>query len=335
MALTLKKAQRKRVKLKIGLSAPSGGGKTASSLILAYGILKGEHPDWNDSQIWDKIAVVDTENGSGELYSNVKIGTTTIGEYNVIPLDPPYDPLRYVECINACKEAGMEVCICDSLSHAWSGKGGVLEKQGNVAKRTGNTYTSWREVTPLHNQMIDAILQTDMHMICTMRSKTEYVQEKDGNGKTTVRKVGLAPVQREGMEYEFSMFIEIDADHQAYVSKDRTGIVAGEYFTITPEVGIKIAKWLSTGAPEDVKPKVVLEKTVTKSEDEGETLESVISDIDATAKELPSLGIDKANISKAIKDVTGGMANYKNIKDLKTAKLVLSSLKSMKEDLHE
>lgn len=328
MAIQLKKAQRKRVKLKIGLSAPSGGGKTASSLILAYGLLKGEHPDWTDEQIWDKIALIDTENGSGELYADYKIGSTQIGVYTAVSIEPPYEPQKYIDAIHACKDAGMEVCICDSLSHAWSGRGGLLEKQGNVSKRTGNSYTAWREVTPLHNQLIDAILQTDMHMICTMRAKTEYVQEKDGNGRTTVRKVGLAPVQREGMEYEFSMFLEIDADHQAYVSKDRTGVLDGQYFTVTPDTGMKLAKWLEGGAPASVQPTVV---AVSSETTPVATLDTIIDEIDELAKELPEHGVPKTSIANAIKNVTGGMANYKNIKDLTIANQVLEALKEMKE----
>lgn len=332
MPIVLKKAQRKRVKLKIGLSAPSGGGKTASSLILAYGLLKGEHKDWSDSQIWEKIAVIDTENGSGELYANTKVGSTDIGEYNAISLDPPYEPQKYIDAIQACKDAGIEVCICDSLSHAWSGQGGLLEKQSNVAKRTNNSYTAWREITPLHNQLVDKILQTDMHMICTMRSKTEYVQEKDQNGRTTVRKVGLAPVQRDGMEYEFTMFLEIDADHQAFGSKDRTGIVDHQYFVVTPEVGIKLAQWLDTGVPEASAPKVVsVAEPSAPVAPSGNTLDSVILQIDSVAKALPELGVKKPMIAQAIKDVTGGVANYKNITDVDVANRVLAALNAMKE----
>lgn len=329
MAIQLKKAQRKRVKLKIGLSAPSGGGKTASALILAYGLLKGEHPDWSDEDIWSHIALIDTENGSGELYAGVTIGGTHIGEYNVIPIEPPYEPQKYIDAFAVCKEAGMEVCIPDSLTHAWSGQGGLLEKQGNISKRTGNSYTAWREVTPLHNKMIDAILQTDMHFICTMRAKTEYVQEKDDKGRTSVRKIGLAPVQRDGMEYEFSMFIEIDADHQAFVSKDRTGVLDGQYFTITPEAGEKLAKWLQSGASPDAAPKVVMTKA---DSDPTETLESLIEKIDAAAKELPTIGVDRSVIAATVKDLTGGIVNYKNIKEAVVAKRVLAALTKMKED---
>ena len=212
-----------------------------------------------------------------------------------------------MDAINACKDAGMEVCIVDSLSHAWSGRGGLLEKQGNVSKRTGNSYTAWREITPLHNALVDTLLQTDMHVICTMRSKTEYVQEKDEKGRTTVRKVGMAPVQRDGMEYEFSMFLEIDADHQAFVSKDRTGVIDGQYFTVTPDVGVKLAHWLEGGAPATSKDVVVA--TYDSSTTTGNTLSDVIVAIDSIAKSLPDKGVSKADITATIKGITGGIAN--------------------------
>lgn len=333
MALTLKKAQRKRVKLKIGLAAPSGGGKTASSLILGYGLLKGEHPDWGDEQIWDHIAIIDTENGSGELYANCNIGGTVIGAYNAISLEPPYEPSKYIEAINACKDAGMEVCIVDSLSHAWSGRGGLLEKQGNVSKRTGNSYTAWREITPLHNALVDTLLQTDMHVICTMRSKTEYVQEKDEKGRTTVRKVGMAPVQRDGMEYEFSMFLEIDAEHQAFVSKDRTGVIDGQYFVVTPSVGEKLAKWLDSGAPEDSKPVVVAEyKESAPATTTVEDVPSKILAIDAKVKQLQGSGVPKDSIIAAVKSVMGTTANYNRITDMKTADGVMEKLNGLEDN---
>lgn len=330
MAIVLKKAQRKKVKLKIGMSAPAGGGKTASALILAYGLLKGEHPDWSDDEIWGKIVLIDTENGSGELYSRTTIGTTYIGEYNVVTLDPPYDPQKYIDAMSACKEADMSVCIVDSLSHAWNGQGGLLEKQANIAKRTGNSYTAWRDISPVYQKLIDTILQTDMHFICTMRSKIEYVQEKDDRGKTSVKKKGMAPQIRDGAEYEFSMFLEIDEEHQAFVSKDRTGVIDGQYFVITPAIGEKLAKWMESGAPDTVKP-VVVAKVETKTEEPSDDLHSKIMSIDAMAKGMQARGIDKSAISDAIKSIMGNTANYNRITDLNMAEDVLSALKKLED----
>lgn len=268
MTLELKKAQRRKAKLKMGISSPSGGGKTLGSILVAYGLVKEAHPEWKDAQIWEKIAVVDSENGSGELYVGKRMSDGfVIGEYNVIRLEAPFEADKYSKCIDICYDAEIEVVIIDSATHLWAGVGGALEQQGAIAKRTGNSYTAWRDVNPQITRFIDKMLQTDIHIIATMRSKTEYVQEKDqSSGKTVIRKVGLAPVMRDGMEYEFTTFIEIDAEHNAFGSKDRTGLIDQKYFVITQQTGRDFMKWLEAGtdnpdvvikaeAPEIKKPK--------------------------------------------------------------------------------
>jgi hypothetical protein len=248
MALELKKAQRRKAKLKLGIASPSGGGKTLGALLIAYGLVKEAYPDWSDDQIWEKIGLIDSENGSGELYVGKRMGDgLVVGEYNIIRLEPPYEADKYTKAIEICHEAGLLVGIIDSTTHLWAGVGGALEQQGAIAKRTGNSYTAWRDVNPQITRFIDKMLQTDMHIIATMRSKTDYVQEKDANGKTTIRKVGLAPVMRDGMEFEFTTFLEIDSEHNAFGSKDRTGIVDQKYFVIDQNVGRNLMRWLESG----------------------------------------------------------------------------------------
>ena len=250
MALELKKAQRSKAYLKLGIAAPSGGGKTAGSLLVAYGLMKEAYPYDSDAEIWSKIAIIDTENGSGELYVHAEIAGTKIGEYNAVTLSAPFEADKYTQAIKLCKDAGMEVCIIDSTTHLWSGEGGLLEQQQSATKRSGNSYTAWRDITPQHNHFVDAMLQTPMHVIATMRSKQEYVQEKGDNGKTVVRKLGLEPEQRKGMEYEFTTFFEIDSAHTAFGAKDRTSIFDQKSFKLDPEVGKKLMKWLKTGVVE-------------------------------------------------------------------------------------
>lgn len=247
--LQLKKAQRSKAYLKLGISAPSGGGKTLGSLLIAYGLMKEKYPKLPEAELWEKIAIIDTENGSGELYVGADVSTSNvkIGEYNAITINPPFTADKYINAINLCVENQIEVAIIDSSTHLWSGQGGLLEQQGNAAKRSGNSYTAWRDVTPLHNQFVDTMLQSPIHIIATMRSKQEYVQEKDEKGRTTVRKVGLEPEQRKGMEYEFTTFLEINSDHEAFGAKDRTSIFDAKTFKITPDVGKKIMKWLESG----------------------------------------------------------------------------------------
>lgn len=224
-------AERKQVKLKIGLSAPSGAGKTYSALLIAYGIC-GD---------WEKIAVIDTENGSAELYSN-------LGAYSVCSISPPFTPKKYIEAIHEAEKFGFKVLIIDSLSHAWSGEGGLLDMQDKATKasKSGNSYTSWREITPEHNRLVDAILQSNMDVIVTTRAKSEYVIT-DENGKKNIKKVGLAPVFRDGLEYELTVFFDLSQEHVASTSKDRTGLFDGQNFIPSFETGEKLAGWRDHG----------------------------------------------------------------------------------------
>lgn len=254
--LQLKKAARRKAYLKAGITAPAGGGKTAGSLLVAYGLMKEKYPNLPDEKIWEKIAIIDSENGSGELYVNSVIANTKIGEYNAITLNPPFTADKYMNAIDLCETSGIEVAIVDSTTHLWSGEGGLLEKQNTVAtkSKSGNSYMAWREVTPDHNRFVEKMLQCNMHLIATMRSKMEYVQEKDGDGNTRVRKLGLKPVQREGMEYEFTVFLDIDDNHTAVASKDRTGLLDGKTFKLNPQIGRDLMNWLESGSDE---PEVV------------------------------------------------------------------------------
>lgn len=246
--IQLQKAKRSLARIKLAVGGPSGSGKTMSSLLLAYGLVRSEHPDWTPAQCWEKICIIDTENGSACLYVGSSVGSSQIGEYYTIPLAAPYEPDKYTDALHAAEEAGMSVIIIDSYSHSWVGSGGALDKVGKIAARTGNSYTAWRDVTPEQTRMMDAILQSTCHVICTIRAKTEYVQEKV-NGKTVVRNIGMGLQIRDSSDYDFSTVFMLDQDHVANTTKDRTGLFDGKYFTITPETGKEIYRWLSTGAP--------------------------------------------------------------------------------------
>ena len=226
-----RKAERKKVHLKIGISAPSGAGKTYSALKIAYGIT-------ND---WSKIAVIDTENGSAELYSH-------LGDYSVCNIAPPFTPQKYIDAINNAVEYGFEVLIIDSLSHAWSGEGGLLDIQDKATKasKSGNSYNAWREVTPLHNKLVDTILQAKCDVIITTRAKAEYVITDD-NGKKGYKKIGLAPIFRDGLEYEMTVFFDMTQEHIATSSKDRTGMFDNVNFVPSEETGKKLVDWRNGG----------------------------------------------------------------------------------------
>lgn len=226
--MQLRKASRKKTKLRIGLSAASGYGKTYSSLLLAKGIA-GD---------WGKIALIDTENGSGDLYSH-------LGDYNIITLEAPYSPERYIEAINACERAGMEVIIIDSITHEWDGKGGCLE----IQEQLGGRYQDWAKVTPRHRAFINSILQSSAHVITTVRRKQNYEMTKNSSGKNVVQKLGTKEVTREGFEYELTINFEILNDrHLVKASKDRTGIYDSiPEFIITEDTGKELLGWASSG----------------------------------------------------------------------------------------
>lgn len=232
MDIEFKKAHRAKAKLRLALAGPSGAGKTYSALLIASGIVPLE-----------KVAVIDTESGSADLYAD-------LGGYSTLTINPPYSPQKYIEAIYAAEAAGFELVIIDSLSHAWSGEGGLLDQQGKAteSKYRGNSWAAWREITPLHNQLVETMLHTPLHVIVTMRSKTEYIQT-EVNGRKQIQKVGMAPIQRDGIEYEFTTVFDLSQNHTATVSKDRTKLFDGQYFTPTPECGKALLRWLNAGAP--------------------------------------------------------------------------------------
>jgi hypothetical protein len=221
--MLLQKAERKQALIKLALQGPSGSGKTYSSLLLAYGLVGN----------WNQIAVVDTENNSSHLYSH-------LGNFNVLSLSEPFSPEHYCEAIEVCEKAGMKAIIIDSISQEWEGNGGIIETHGNM---TGNSFTNWNKVTPRHNAFVQEMLQSPCHIIATIRSKQDYVLT-DKNGKLVPEKVGLKGVTRDGMDYEFTVVLDLDIKHQATASKDRTGLFSNPLpFTITEQTGSKIKLW--------------------------------------------------------------------------------------------
>lgn len=241
MAGMMRKAQRRKAKLRLGLSGPAGSGKTMGALLQAYGITGN----------WEDICLIDSENFSGDLYANYSKNGIEIGEYNVISLTAPYTPKKYIAAIKECESTDIKCIIIDSLTHAWAGVGGLLDKKGQIEKSNKpgvNSWTAWRDITPMHNNLVDAILSSKCHIIATLRAKMEHVQEKDPvTGRAVVRKIGMNPIQRDGMEYEFTTFIDIDQDHQCTSSKDRTSIVDGRVFQLTIDLGRQFLQWLESG----------------------------------------------------------------------------------------
>lgn len=220
-----KKAERKQAKLRLALAGPSGSGKTMSALLMAKGL-------------GGRIAVIDTEHGSASLYAD-------IADFDVLELHAPYSPERYAEAITAAEQAGYGVLIIDSYSHEWTGSGGCLESNEKLAhqKFKGNTWAAWNETTPRHRKLTDKILTSPLHIICTMRSKTETVQ---GEGKKVI-KLGMKSEQRDGTDYEFTVVLDITHDgHAALASKDRTKLF-DQPEVISEETGRRLLAWLNDG----------------------------------------------------------------------------------------
>lgn len=228
--MELQKATRKKSYLTLNLSGPSGSGKTYSALLLAYG-LTGD---------WNKIALIDTENGSASLYSH-------LGGFNTLDLAPPFTPERYIEAIDACISAQVDVIIIDSSSHEWSGPGGCIEINEHLAhsKFKGNTWSAWSQTTPRHDAFVQKVLQCRCHVITCTRSKMETVMTDDKK----VKKLGMKDIQREGWEYELTVSLNIDRDtHTAQASKDRTELFEGkDPFVITEKTGELIKNWCEKG----------------------------------------------------------------------------------------
>ena len=219
--MEIRKSERKQAKIKLALQGSAGSGKTYSSLLLAKGLTGGD---------FTKIAIIDTENKSADLYAH-------LGDYNVVSMDAPYSPERYIEAIELCERAGMEVILLDSISHCWDF---LLEVHSNMP---GNSFANWAKITPRQNTFINKILNSDAHIIATMRVKQDYVLNQK-NGKMVPEKVGLKAIQRNDLDYEFTIVFDIDTAHSAKATKDRTGLfVNSPEFKISSNTGKKIKAW--------------------------------------------------------------------------------------------
>lgn len=222
--MELKKTERKKAKIKMALQGPSGSGKTMSALLLAQGLTKGD---------LSKVAIIDTESGSSNLYAH-------LGNYSVLSLDNPHSPERYIQAIDICLNAGIEVIIIDSTSHCWDF---LIDYHASLP---GNSFTNWSKITPMQKSFVDKILSCNAHVIATMRVKQDYVLS-DRNGKMVPEKVGLKAIQRDEISYEFTIVFDIDSKHYAVSSKDRTLLFEGKpQFIINSTTGKKILDWCNS-----------------------------------------------------------------------------------------
>jgi hypothetical protein len=232
MGLAFKKAVKEGIRLRFALSGPSGSGKTFTLLSVA-------------TALGGKIAAIDTERGSMKRYADRF-------DFDCVELES-FDPQSLIDLIHAAESAGYASLLCDSLSHFWSGKDGELDKVDQAAARTkGNSFAAWKTVTPLHNKLIDTMLGAKINVLVSMRTKTEWVLEKDERtGKTQPRKIGLAPIMRDGIEYEFDVCGEMDSDNTLIVTKTRCPELAGKVFAKPgKELALILSRWMNSGAPQ-------------------------------------------------------------------------------------
>jgi hypothetical protein len=228
---TFEPATKDEAKARIALTGPTGSGKTYTALTIA-------------ATLGQKVAVIDTERGSASKYADEFA-------FNRLNLQS-FEPATLCRALAAAAAQGFDVVIVDSLTHFWSGTGGMLEQVDNAAKRGygGNSFGGWKEARPQERQMIDALVSYPGHVIVTMRVKTDYVIEEDQRGRKVPRKVGLKPEQREGIEYEFDIVGDLDHENTLVISKSRARTIAGR---VVPKPGAEfaqeIAAWLGDGKP--------------------------------------------------------------------------------------
>jgi DNA polymerase III delta prime subunit len=227
------KAVKTKSKLRLSIAGPSGSGKTYTALAIAKGI--------------GKTALIDTESGSASKYADTF-------DFDVLELTPPFHPDKFIRAIAEASAAGYDVVIVDSLSHAWSGSGGLLEIVDDTAKRmkSSNSFAAWKDATPIQNRLVEAVVRSGIHIIATLRSKTEYIleQQTSSNGRTinVPRKIGMAPVQRDGFEYEFDVVAELDHDHNFVVTKTRCAAIDNLVVNKAGDnVSTILLNWLNSG----------------------------------------------------------------------------------------
>lgn len=307
MAFTIKKAKREKIFTKIALMAPSGGGKTYSSLRLATGMAEEIEKETGKPA---KILMLNTEQSRGQYYANEF-------DYDIIDMEAPHNPERYVEAINFAVDQGYDILIIDSSSHEWEGEGGCLDLQ----QQAGGTYQAWKKITPRHNAFISAIADSPIHIIATMRGKDQYEMTQDERGKKTVQKLGVGAKQRDGFEYEFTVTFLLDQKtNVAEQQKDNTHIFSGRSGVILSEDhGRKIIQWANSG--EGYTPRV------------RNTAEAPTEDIVSIKKEIISVCTEKGGSKNEAlmcilkKFVPSGNPNA--IKSIEKAKECLAAVKAL------
>ena len=235
-----KPAERKQVSAKVAMVGASGSGKTWSSLVFARGLVGPE----------GLVAVIDTENDSASMYEGLIATPKQPKGFDVMNLPPPFSVERYIKAIEAAEKARYDAAIVDQASWMWNGQGGLLDLHDQLSKsRKGGGWDAWRDLAPIYNKFVEKLLLSDLHIIVTVRAKAAYADEEDGQGRKKKVKIGMDPIQRPGLEYEFAVVFDLDQANNAAVSKDRTGIFRDHKLPLSIEDGQKLREFLASGRP--------------------------------------------------------------------------------------
>lgn len=307
MAFQVKKAKREKIYVKVALMAPSGGGKTYGGLRLASGMAQEIEKETGKKA---KILMANTEQKRGYYYANEF-------DYDIVDVEAPHNPEKYVELIDFAVQEGYDILLIDSSSHEWEGKGGCLELQ----QQAGGTYQAWGKITPRHNKFINAIADSPIHIIATMRGKDQYETTKDEKtGKLNVQKLGVGAKQRDGFEYEFTCTFLIDQKtNTAEVQKDNTHIFEAQGPTLLTEMhGQKLIQWANDG--EGYTP-VDRNAEPSSVEEDIETIKKEIVDI------CNSLG---GGANQDLMDYFNKNGNFNGFTDIKKLKKYLKDVKKIK-----
>ncbi len=323
MVFQIKKAVREKIFVKIALMAPSGGGKTFGSLRLATGMAEEMKKQTGKDA---RILLANTEGKRGYYYANEFT-------YDIIDIDAPHNPEKYVELIEFAQSEGYDILILDSSSHEWEGKGGCLD----LHNQAGGNYQAWGKITPRHDKFIYAIADCEMHTIATMRGKDQYEMEKDQGGKTSVKKLGVGAKQRDGFEYEFTCTFLIDQKtSMSEAQKDNTHLFENEGAVLLSEAhGKKLIQWANSGdaaytpPTRSSKPETKL-ATKPETEETGESKENIkdiIKEIVAKYSTLKtSTNEEVKEKAKAILKTYSPGGNPNKIADIEKAKICLEEI---------
>jgi hypothetical protein len=283
-------AKKTQVKARVGMAGPAGAGKTYTMLVLLTALAGPT----------GRIAVIDTERGSSKLYADkFKFSVLTLSP----DIDGAFSPKNFTAAIHSAEKAGFDAIGIDGLSPAWEGEGGALDLVDKAAAKIhGNSYVAWRNVTPMHRELVDAMLQSPAHIVATIRSKMDYDQVEEG-GRKVIKKLGLAPIQRQGMEYEFTLFCDMDVDHRIVVSKSRCDLMADQTaHKPDAEFWEPFVKWLDDGE-EAPPPAPKAEKTTVQTPDTSDYNFAALLTWANT-----ELGLTEADARQILRD--GGFTKY-------------------------